>query len=111
MTAIAVIPEGRNGVWLVDRDSLKAWIIEQQFESIHNFAAGPMLLGADWTVESVLEDIDRASMVGLLTGDAVSGNLGHSLSLIMPPDDLGPERLSMFDIGHITDADLDVRSL
>ena len=107
MAEIAVTPEGREGVWLADRDSLKSWITEQGFEHIHNFvASGPLVIGADHSPESVLDDIDQADGVAILTGDAAKGNLGHALAIIAPPSHGLPQRLEMYDIGKITEADL-----
>lgn len=108
--SIVVTPEGREDIYLPDRESLKGWITEQGFDAIHNFsAAGPMVIGADHDVESVLADIDAAERVALLLGDQARGNLGHCLALVMPEghDDL-PERLEMYDIGEVTEADLSV---
>ena len=106
---IPVVPEGREGCWLVeDRWGLKAWIESKGFEKIHNFVgAGPMMLGADHEVSGVLLDIDRAYRVAILTGDAMKGNFNHALALIMPRGD-EHEKLEMFDIGDITEDDLEV---
>lgn len=105
---ISVTPEGRDGVWVPDRDSLKAWITEQGFDAIHNFiSAGPALIGADHDVESVLADIDRADRVGLLTGDAKKGNLNHALALIFIDNPAGDEHLEMYDIGELTEEHLE----
>lgn len=101
---VTVTPEGRAGVWIADRPSLKAWIEAQDFDAIHNFmAGGSLLLGADHEVDSVLADIDDATAVALLTGAACKGNLGHALALIMPPGRGLPERLAMYDIGDVED--------
>lgn len=108
---IAVTPEGRDGVWLADRSSLKEWIEAQGFDEIHNYvSSGPMLIGADHSVESVLADIDTAERIAILTGDSQRGNMGHALALIMPPEGALPERLYMYDIGKVTDADLESAS-
>lgn len=107
---IKVSPEGREGVWLADRDSLAEWIAGQEFESIHNFGAiGAMAIGADHDPESVLDDIMKADRVAVLTGDSQRGNMGHALALIMPEghNEL-PERLEMYDIGPITEHDLEI---
>jgi hypothetical protein len=105
---ITVEPEGREGIWLADRESLKAYIQAQSFDAIHNFTGGgAMVIGADHSVESVLADIDAATRVAVLTGESARGNLGHALALIMPPNDLRPERLEMYDIGTITAAAFD----
>lgn len=106
---ITVEPEGREGVWLADRESLKAYIEAQAFEAIHNFTGGgSMFIGADHSVSSVLDDIDNANRVAILTGESARGNLGHALALIMPPNALRPERLEMYDIGTVTDSDLSI---
>lgn len=34
---IKVEPEGREDIWIPERDSLRAWIIAQGLECIHNF--------------------------------------------------------------------------
>ncbi len=105
---IDVTPEGREDVWLADKSSLKAWIVAQQFETIHNFgAAGPMLVGADHDVESVLDDTEAADRVAILTGEAQRENMGHALALIMPGGYKGlPERLEMYDLGTVSTDDL-----
>lgn len=105
---IAVQPEGREGLWLADRGSLKAYIVAQGFETIHNFSAlnAPLMIGADHEVDGVLVDIDEADRVAVLTGDARRENLNHALALVMPPRGALPERLEMYDIGEITEDDL-----
>lgn len=109
-TMIVVSPEGREGIWLADRASLKAWIAAQGFEEIHNFgtSAPGMLVGADHSVESVLSDIDEADKVAVLTGQARRDNVGHALALIMPPNHGLPERLEMYDIGEIPESVLQI---
>lgn len=102
---IIVEPEGRPGMWLADKASLKTYIKAQGWEAIHNFATTSLLMiGADHGVESVLADIDSASRVAVLTGDARRENLNHAMALIMPPDGLRPERLEMYDIGDVSEA-------
>jgi hypothetical protein len=108
MTAIKVTPEGRPGVWLADRDSLKAWVVEKRFDRVHNFVqAGGMLLGADHEVDSVIADIDAADRIAVLTGDAWRQNSRHALALIMPGTESRPEHLEVYDVGEVTDADLE----
>jgi hypothetical protein len=101
---IKVTPEGREGVWLPDRDSLKAWIEAKHFESVHNFIAVPdgPIIGADHEVDSVLADIDNAERLAVMTGDAKRGNLDHALAIIID------NRLGMYDIGDVTEDDLEV---
>jgi hypothetical protein len=106
---ISVIPEGREGCYLADVTSLKAWIEQENFDRIHNFiAAGPVIIGADHEVDSVIKDIDNALTVAILTGEAKRGNHNHALALILPEGQTG--RLEMYDIGDITEDDLDIGS-
>lgn len=100
---VKVTKEGRDGIYLPDKESLKAWIKEQNFEEIHNFIpSSMMMLGADHSVESVLKDIDEADRLAVLTGDAQSNNLGHALSIIKG------EKMEMYDIGKVTEEDLEI---
>lgn len=105
---ITVEPEGRDGIWLAHRDSLKAYIESKGWEYVHNFMPSDMglVLNADHEVAGVLRDIDRADKVAVLTGEARRENLNHALALIMPPEGPLPERLAMFDIGDV-EADLE----
>jgi hypothetical protein len=98
---IDVEPEGREGMWLPDRASLKEWLAAQNFEAIHNFiASGPMMLGADHDPSDVLRDIDAGERVAILTGDAQKANLSHALAIILD------NKLNMYDVGPISDEDL-----
>lgn len=117
---IRAVPDGREGYegfFLPDRESLKAFIRATGQKKIHNFVVpGGMALGADHDVGGVLDDIDRAERVAVATGPAAAHNIGHSLALVMPPDDSPryeglpprPQRLEMYDIGHLTEEDLEV---
>lgn len=103
---ITVTPEGREGVWIPERDSLKKWIIEQDFDAIHNFITSPIaIIGADHGVDS-----DKADRVALLTGESQKGNFGHALALIFVDNPAGDEHLEMYDIGPLTEEQLDVRA-
>ena len=102
MTRIAVTPEGREGVYLPDRKSLKAWIVDKGFEYIHNYIAGPFVIGADHDPASVLDDIDSGERVAILTEDAARRNFGHALAIIRD------NRLEMYDVGIVTEDDLEV---
>jgi len=98
---IKVTKEGREGVYTPDKESLKDWIKEQKFEQIHNYIpTNSMMLGADHDVKSVLEDIDNAECLAILTGDAQRGNMGHALSLITN------NKMEMYDIGKVSEDDL-----
>jgi hypothetical protein len=100
---LKVKSEGRDGVWLVEKSDLKEWIVAQGFEKIHNFVSSPIaIIGADHDVGSVLEDINRAERLAILTGAVQGWNMGHALSLITG------NNMEMYDIGAITKADLEI---
>jgi len=102
MKKLNVKPEGRDGIYIVEKDEIKKWLNESSFETIHNIPAGSngMLIGADHTLESVISDIDKSKQIAILIGSACSQNLGHSLAMIIN------NKLQMFDIGNITKEDL-----
>jgi hypothetical protein len=103
---IAVTPEGREGVWLADKESVKDFIREKGWSHLHNYKpTGNLMIGADHEVADVLEDIDRAERLAILTGASARGNMGHALALIIQ------NRLECFDIGKITPEDLEVSLL
>lgn len=99
---IKVKPEGREGVWLPEKESLKQFLVDKKIDPIHNFVpSGMMFIGADHDQKSVLEDIDKADSLAILTGKAQGQNIGHALSLITG------EKMEMYDIGEITEEDLE----
>lgn len=111
MNKIQVTPEGRPGVWLISKiEAIKVIAFYKVRETIpsdentriHCLLQGAFLVGADWEQESVIQLINRADHLAVLTGDALISNLGHSLSVI------ADNRLYMFDIGSITEQMLDV---
>jgi hypothetical protein len=98
---LEVKKEGREGVYLVEKETLKKWILAKKFKQIHNFiSSGGMVLGADHDVKSVLKDIDNAERLGILDEERAGQNMGHSLSIIKN------EKLECYDIGKITSEDL-----
>ena len=93
MNKIKATKEGRPNIWIPDKGSLKAFIKAKKLKKIHNFIpTGPMMIGADHDVKSVLKDIDRAERCAIFTD---SSNMGHSLALI------SNNRLECYDIGKI----------
>ena len=101
MAKLKVTPEGREGIWLPEKASLKAFIKARKLDVIHNFIpSGPMMLGADHDVKSVLEDVDSAERLAVFTDE--TANMGHSLALITN------ERLECYDIGTIKKSDLEI---
>ena len=100
---IRVRPEGREDVYLVEKKDIIKWLKKYREKKIHNFiGAGPMAIGADWDKGSVIEKIKRSDRIAILTGEALKGNLRHALSVI------AKNKLYMFDIGEITETDLDI---
>ena len=63
-----------------------------------------MMTGADWDKNSVIEKIKQSERIAILTGISLKNNLRHSLSMIVE------NKLYMFDIGEITEKDLDIRN-
>ena len=100
---ITVEREGRDEIFLPEKESLKTWIKSKKFKHIHNFLPnGSMFLGADHAVKSVLENIEEADRLGILIGAAQSNNMGHALAVIKD------EKLLMFDIGKLSEDDLEI---
>lgn len=101
MKKLKVKKEGRKGIYIPEKDSLKEFIKGRKLKQIHNFMpTGMMMLGADHSVASVLKDIDRADRLAVLTDN--SANMGHSLALIYK------EKLECYDIGAIEEKDLSI---
>ena len=104
---IKVKPEGREGVWVVEWEaeinSLIDFIRAYPSKEIHNFIPnGSLMLGADWSKKSVIDEIKKAERVAILTGDSRRHNMNHALSVI------SNNELYIFDIGKITESDLEV---
>ena len=98
---ITASPEGRENIYVPERESLIAWIEAQGFEQIHNFIApqGGLMIGADHDPKGVVNDIRKADRLALTTGDEWKNNMKHALSIIK-----GNE-LQVYDIGELTEAD------
>lgn len=100
---IKVKPEGREEVYIPEKESLKDWIKSKNFEQIHNFVpSGPLIIGADHDIDSVLVDIDKAERLAILTGSSKLANFEHGLSLIIN------NRLELYDIGDVSEKDLEI---
>jgi hypothetical protein len=99
---IKCIPEGRKDIYVPDKESLKQWIKSKDFKQIHNFKTGGMMIGADHDVDSVLEDIDNSERLALVIGKQAGQNFGHSLAIVQN------NRLELYDIGKITEDDLEI---
>lgn len=98
---IRVTPEGREGVWIADKDSIVDFLIGYEDDVIHNILpSGSLMLGADWSKESVIEKAQQAEQIAILTGNSYRHNLNHALSII------SGNELYIFDIGEINESDL-----
>ena len=101
MDKIKAVPEGREGIYTVDKQDMVEWLITYPESQIHNFIpTGSMMLGADWDKESVIKEVEQADRIAVLTGGARRHNLNHSLAVITK------NVLRVFDIGEITDQDI-----
>ena len=100
---IKVKPEGRDGIWLIEKDEAIKLIKNCTEKKIHNFIqCGPRFLGADWNKSEVIKTIKNSERVGLLTGEMQKQQFRHALSVIENNE------LKMFDVGEITERDLQV---
>lgn len=98
---LKVTKEGRENIFIPEKESLKDFIKSRNLSEIHNFVpSGMMMIGADHDIESVFEDIDRADRLAVFTDH--NANMGHSLALIYK------EKLECYDIGKITINDLEI---
>ena len=101
MKKLRVIKEGRKGIYIPEKESLKDFIKARKLKRIHNFIPTSMLmLGADHHVGSVLSDIDKAERMAVFTNP--KENMGHSLALILD------NRLEIYNIGKIKESDLKI---
>lgn len=99
---IKVKPEGREGIWLVSKQEIIDFLLNYEYDTIHNYiAGGPAVIGVDWSKKSIIEKINESEMIAILTGEAFKHNLRHALSVI------ANNELYMFDIGEIQESDLD----
>lgn len=110
-TKIKVKPEGRKGVYLPDAESLKAYIQEKDLPQIHCFFPGAIMIGADWSREAVLKEIDVAVRMAICLEESGAHHMGHMLSLIVEKDKGSKderELLQIYDIGKLTVEDLEI---
>ena len=103
MNKIKVTPEGREGIWIPEKESLKAWIKSKKLKHIHNFIPNRgVFIGADHDVKSVLEDIDNGERIAIFTGDTAKSQMNHTLAIITN------NTLEIYDIGTVKEEDLEI---
>lgn len=94
---IKVKPEGRDGMYLPDIDSLVEWIKSKKFKYIHHaYAGGSMIIGADWNPEDAIERIRAGERVAILTKEVAGSNMGHAIAVVHK------NKLNILDVGPIT---------
>lgn len=108
LNKIKVQKEGRPDMWIPEKESLINFIKGKKLKQIHNFIpSGFMILGADHNVKGVINDINKAVRLAIFTNP--HHNMGHSMALIFGDFDKGEkERLECYDIGKITEEDLEI---
>ena len=109
MNKLKVKKEGRENMYIPEKDSLKKFIEGRKLKQIHNFIpSGALILGADHNIESVMKDIDQANRLAIFTDP--NANMGHSLALIFGDHKKGDvEKLECYDIGKIIEKDLEIK--
>jgi hypothetical protein len=105
MMKIQAKPEGREGLYIVEKPVITAWLAQYDGDLIHNFIAGQVMIGCDWCKQNVIDKINESddSLIAIATGKTKSHNMGHALAL-------ASDKLYLFDIGDITDNDIELVS-
>jgi len=100
---IKVTPEGRNGVWIIDKKEAVKIINSQKDEMIHNIISAEIgVIGADWSKKSAIKIIKKSAKLAITTGESLNKNFRHSLAVV------ANDTLYLFDIGEITEENLEV---
>lgn len=95
------IPEGREGIWLIDPEQAIAIVKSVNGEEIHNYfnsANLPMALGANWGVDEVL-DLVRRPDVRIALMFAPDDDINHHQLVVLTET----KRYS-FDVGEIAES-------
>lgn len=100
---IKVKPEGREGVWLIEKTEAINLVNKVTWEKIHCYIGDGVFFGADYKKSSVIKAIKKAERIALLTGKSLQNNLNHALAVIKDNE------LNMFDIGEITVEQLEIQ--
>lgn len=101
---IDVSREGREDIFIPSRESLITWLRNKNFKEVpHMHSGNHVMIGTDWSLNETIEMIGKGDKIGLLVGMRATKNMSHSLSVIYMRE------LHMFDIGAITEEDLDIK--
>lgn len=96
---IKVKPEGREGIYLVEPDEICRFVELLPDDQFHAFKGDwPVMIGADWEKESVLEYLRKCDTIGII----IPPQVAHSISAIN-----GMDR-TLFDVSEITEEQLDI---
>lgn len=96
---IHVTNEGREGAYLITKEEATRVVTEYPGEEIHHqFQNPPMFLGADHSKEDVLEDIQKAEKLAIITEPNFT--MRHHLVLIFD------NKRHAYDIGEVKTSDL-----
>lgn len=102
MNKIRVVAEGREGVWLAEKESVVGFLKNYKEEIHHmNTALKGIIIGADWDRGSVIENVEKANKVAIMTGEAFKHNMRHALAVVS-------DELDIFDIGDVTKEQLEI---
>lgn len=96
---IYVTAEGREGAYLISKEEATRVVKAYPGEEIHHqFQNPPMFLGADHSKEDVLDDIQKAEKLAIITEPNFT--MRHHLVLIFD------NKRHAYDIGEIKPSDL-----
>lgn len=97
---VKVTPEGREGLYLVSPDEIIAHLEKADFEQVHTFRGDwPLLIGADWEKDSVIEF--------LKTADKIAFTFPHQVLHALVG--VAGENRVLFDIGEIDESLMDIQ--
>jgi len=100
-TKIKVKPEGRNGLWIPEKESVIDFLNNFNDTHIHNMLPnGGTILGCDFSKEETIKQIKESERLAIATGSALVTNMQHALAVIID------NKLSLFNIGEIEESDL-----
>lgn len=101
MEKIKVKPEGREGVYIVEKDEAERFVESLPCDTIHNFIGGhAFMLGADWTKSEVINFLRDAEQVAIVMEPNIT--MRHHLVA------LTADKRYSFDVGVIAVEELEV---
>lgn len=96
---VKVIPEGREGIYIVEPQEICGHIESANVETIHGFRGDwPVLVGADWPKQAVIKFLREADKVAFVFPHQVA----HAISAVR-----GYDRV-LFDVGEVDESLMEV---